>query len=1126
MEDKIKVKDLATEMGMSTKDLTRVLRELEIEVKSPASNLTADMVTKVKARMQPEAAERDEVMRKEIQPGVIVRRRKVRENEAEPDAQEAPDGVQLGQKAPAGESGSADSAPAQTEASVEAGKPKATESKQAQKLPSEKVEPEAQASAAPQDSADKGSHARVVTPPAARIVTPKAEALKHAEAESGSAEAHSEAVPTAPVAVQAEEASAVASEQAQSAPVPSAGEKDAGSENAAASAQESKAERAPRKKSKAVKVETPPARIVRMPEPEPVVVAEPVVAPAPAVVESPSGAAAQASEAAPAESAAALNAEGAEQRSERRRAQPAASASPEGSSQPSLLPPVSESRRQPSEEGDDEDRKPHARRRPPENPMPQVRVISRPDPNAFRPAERVADRPAGGPDQRGGYRPGQQDNRPPHAGAPGANPGGYQGQRPGGPRPGGPRPAQPGTGNPGYNNAGPGNAGPGRPAAPFTPAFGQPIMGEATGDQSRKKRNKGRRTVDFPQSGGNADFGRRRADEDEGQVRSRSRGRKPKKMILPQSTQPMKAAKRKLRVEEAIRVGDMAHQMGLKSSEIIKILFNLGIMATINNALDIDTATLVAAEFDYEIEKVGFSEDTYLVPVTGDAPGELMTRPPVVTIMGHVDHGKTSLLDAIRKTNVTGGEAGGITQHIGAYHVTTKRGEIVFLDTPGHEAFTSMRARGAQVTDLVVLVVAADDGVMEQTREAINHSRAAGVPIMVAVNKIDKEAANPDRVLRELAELGLQAESWGGDVVVSMVSAKTRQGLDDLLELIALQAEVLELKANPNKPARGHIVEAKLDKGRGPVATVLIQEGTLNQGDAFVCGVFSGRVRALFNDQGRKVKSAGPSMPVEVQGFEGVPEAGEEFVSLTDEKAARRIAEARAVKQRERELAKESRVTLETFLSRRVDAQEALVLNLVLKADVQGSLEAITEALRKLSTEKVRIEIIHGGAGSISETDIMLAAASDAIIIGFNVRPTAKVKEVAEQEHVDIRFYDIIYKLVEEIKSAMAGMLAPVKREVYLGQAEVRDIFPVPKVGNVAGCHVSDGKVTRNAGVRLLRNGVVIYTGKITSLRRFKDDMKEVLKGYECGMGLENYNDIKIGDIIEAFETVEEAAVL
>ncbi|MBG3877284.1 translation initiation factor IF-2, partial [Desulfovibrio oxamicus] len=679
---------------------------------------------------------------------------------------------------------------------------------------------------------------------------------------------------------------------------------------------------------------------------------------------------------------------------------------------------------------------------------------------------------------------------------------------PGGPRPGGP-------GGPGY--------GP-RPGGPGAPGAGQPPAGGDEG-QSKKKRLKGRRTVDFQAGADRAPRGREDDDFPRGGSR-RGKGRKGRDMKAATATQPLKAAKRKIKVEEAIRVADMAHQMGLKSTEIIKVLFGLGVMATINQSLDIETATLVASEFGYEVEKVGFSEDDYLIPKEEDAPETMQHRPPVVTIMGHVDHGKTSLLDAIRKTNVTMGEAGGITQHIGAYHVTTKKGEIVFLDTPGHEAFTAMRARGAQVTDIVVLVVAADDGVMEQTREAVNHSKAAGVPIMVAVNKMDKEGANPERVQRELAEMGLVSEAWGGDTVFSHVSAKTRQGLDELLELLALQAEILELKANPDKPARGHIVEAKLDKGRGPVATVLIQEGTLKQGDTFVCGVFSGRVRAMFNDQGKKVKEAGPAMPVEVQGFEGVPEAGEEFVCVTDEKLARRIAETRAVKQREKELARESKVTLETFLSRRVDDQEALVLNLVVKSDVQGSLEAISEALRKLSTEKVRINIIHGGAGAISESDILLASASDAIIIGFNVRPTAKVKDIAEQENVDIRFYDIIYKLVDEVKSAMEGMLAPVQREVYLGQVEVRQTFSVPKVGTIAGCHVADGKITRNAGVRLLRDGVVVYTGKITSLKRFKDDMKEVMKGYECGVGLENFNDIKIGDIIEAFEMVEEAATL
>ena len=626
-----------------------------------------------------------------------------------------------------------------------------------------------------------------------------------------------------------------------------------------------------------------------------------------------------------------------------------------------------------------------------------------------------------------------------------------------------------------------------------------------------------------------SDLRERSGDAEAGWSKTARRGKQKRtREAAPMGgTQPVKAVKRKIKVDEFIRVSDLARQMQIKSSEIIKILFTLCSMATINQSLDIDTAAVVATEFGYEIEKVGFNEQDHLMAgQEEDRPEDLVVRPPVVTIMCHVDHGKTSLLDAIRKSSVAMGEAGGITQHIGAYHVSTKKGEIVFLDTPGHEAFTAMRARGAEVTDIVVLVVAADDGVMEQTREAINHARAAGVPIMVAMNKMDKEGANPERVKRELAEQGLVAEDWGGETTFSPVSAKTRQGLDELLELLALQAEILDLKANPQKPARGHIVEAKLDKGRGSLGTVLIQEGTLRLGDSFVCGVHSGRVRAMFDDQGRKVKEAGPSIPVEVQGFEGVPEAGEEFICLADEKTARRIAEARALKQRERELAKESKITLETFLAHRADSVEAQVLNMVVKCDVQGSLEAITEALHKLSTDKVRISVIHGGAGAISESDILLAAASDAIIIGFNVRPTVKAKELAEREKVDIRFYDVIYKLVEEIRDAMEGMLAPVSREVFLGTAEVREIFSVPKAGMVAGCHVSEGKVARNAQIRLLRDGVVMHTGKIASLRRFKDDVREVLKGYECGISLDHYNDLKTCDIIEAFEMVEEAATL
>jgi translation initiation factor IF-2 len=699
------------------------------------------------------------------------------------------------------------------------------------------------------------------------------------------------------------------------------------------------------------------------------------------------------------------------------------------------------------------------------------------------------------------------------------------------PRPAGPRPAAP---------SGPRPGGPGGPR-PFAPGAdaAKPATPPAADDDSRKRR-KDKRVVEFAATGakpaddrGGPRGGKRRPGEIQDKTGRGFKGPKKKKgldqvsqIVAAQAqSQPQKAVKRKIRMEEAIRVAEMAKQMGVKAQDLIKVLISLGMLATINQSLDYDTAVVAAGEFGYEVEKIGFDEEQFLVTETEDLPETLRSRPPVVTIMGHVDHGKTSLLDAIRTTSVALGEAGGITQHIGAYHVTTPRGDIVFLDTPGHEAFTAMRARGAKVTDIVVLVVAADDGVMDQTREAINHSKAAGVPIVVAVNKIDKPGAEPDRVKRELAEFNLVPEEWGGETIFANVSAKQKIGLDSLLEMILLQAEVLELKANPDKRAKGHIIEAKLDKGRGPVATVLIEEGTLNQGDAFVCGMFSGRVRALFDDQGNKIKSAGPAMPVEVQGFEGVPEAGEVFSCTEDEKVARRIAESRLAKQRERDLGKATKLTLETFLASRGEA-EAQVLKLVLKSDVQGSQEAITEALAKLSTGKVKVQIIHAGTGALTESDVLLAAASSAVVIGFNVRPSVKVKELAERENVDVRFYDIIYKLVEEIKDAMTGMLAPVLKEQYLGQAEVRQLFSVPKIGVVAGCGVLDGKITRNALIRLTRDGVVIHTGKLASLKRFKDDVKEVTKGYECGMGIENYNDLKVGDIIEAFETVEEKDTL
>ena len=582
-----------------------------------------------------------------------------------------------------------------------------------------------------------------------------------------------------------------------------------------------------------------------------------------------------------------------------------------------------------------------------------------------------------------------------------------------------------------------------------------------------------------------------------------------------------------VKIPAEISVGELASRMKKTGAEVVKCLMKNGVMASLSQMIDFDTASFVAEELGCKVEKeVVVTIEEKLIDDHKDSADELQPRAPVVVVMGHVDHGKTSLLDYIRNAHVASGEAGGITQHIGAYQVQINGKPITFLDTPGHEAFTSMRARGAMITDIAILVVAAEDGIKPQTIESINHAKAAEIPIIVAINKMDKPDANPERIKQQLTEYGLVAEDWGGDTIVCPISAKTGMGIDNLLEMVALTAEVAELKANPNRAASGAVVEARLDKGRGPIATLLVQNGTLHQGDTFVCGVFSGRGRAMFNDQGRKVKEAGPSIPVEVQGFEGVPEAGEEFFAVADEKLARRIAESRAVKLRERELAKQSRVTLETFLSRKADDQEALVLNLVVKSAVQGSLEAIVDALNKQSTEKVRINIIHGGTGAITESDILLASASDAIIIGFNVRPTAKVKEMAEHESVDIRFYDIIYKLVDEIKSAMAGLLAPVSREVYLGQAEVREVFSVPKVGSIAGSHVVDGKLTRSASIRLLRDGVVVHNGRIASLRRFKDDVREVLKGYECGISLENFNDIKVGDVIEAFEMVEVAATL
>lgn len=544
-------------------------------------------------------------------------------------------------------------------------------------------------------------------------------------------------------------------------------------------------------------------------------------------------------------------------------------------------------------------------------------------------------------------------------------------------------------------------------------------------------------------------------------------------------------------------------------------------MVTINHPLDYESAAILASEFHYEVENVAFDEESILkveVPQEKDDVSEdLQTRPPVVTIMGHVDHGKTSLLDAIREAKVTEGEAGGITQHIGAYDVDLDGRKITFLDTPGHEAFTAMRARGAGVTDIVILVVAADDGVMPQTREAINHSKAAGVPIIIAVNKMDKPEANPERVKQDLTEFELVPEEWGGDTIFVEVSAKQKTNLDSLLEMVLLQAEVLELKANPNKRAKGSIVEARLDKGRGPVATVLVQDGTLKIGDAIVAGLHYGRVRSMTAANGDQVKQAGPSFPVEVTGLGGVPDAGDTFHAVENEKAAKDVSQHRQSKQREINLAKSSKASLEQLFAR---MQEGTIeeLAVIIKADVQGSVEAVRDALEKLSTESCRLNVIHTGVGGISESDITLATASNAIVLGFNVRPETKARTLAESESVDIRLYSVIYDAVNDIHDAMEGLLAPTLKEKHLGRAEVRETFHVSRVGTIAGCYVTDGKFLRNAKIRLIRDSVVVWEGKLSSLKRFKDDVKEVTIGYECGIGLENYNNLKVGDSIEAFE--------
>lgn len=589
-----------------------------------------------------------------------------------------------------------------------------------------------------------------------------------------------------------------------------------------------------------------------------------------------------------------------------------------------------------------------------------------------------------------------------------------------------------------------------------------------------------------------------------------------------------KPRKKSVKVAPGITVKEFAELIGQRPADIVRKLMEMGQMLTINQPMNLDAASILAEQCGIKVEVAVEKGGEELLKEAVEAGGaeRLEPRPPVVTIMGHVDHGKTSLLDAIRKTKVAEGEAGGITQHIGAYTVSVHGKLVTFLDTPGHEAFTAIRARGAKVTDIVVLVVAADDGVMPQTVEAIHHAKAAGVALMVAINKIDKPEANPERVKHALAEHGLIPEAWGGDTIMVEVSARQKTGLDTLLEMILLQAEVLELKADPYRQARGTVIEAKMERGRGPVATVLVQSGTLKVGDAFVVGTFSGRVRALVNDQGLKIQQAGPSIPVEVIGLPGVPSAGDVFQVVTDERMARQIAEERAQKRKASELAAPPRVSLDDLFAK---IQEGAVkeLALVIKADVQGSSEALAGAVEKLSTDAVKLRVIHNGVGGIMESDVLLAAASRAVIIGFNVRPDPKAAALAEQQGVDIRLYTVIYDAIADVKAAMEGLLEPTLKERTLGRAEVRQVFTIQKVGTVAGCYVLDGTISRaSAGVRVLRDNVVVYQGKLASLRRFKDDVREVQQGYECGLSIENFNDVKVGDIIEAYAVDKIAAKL
>ena len=599
----------------------------------------------------------------------------------------------------------------------------------------------------------------------------------------------------------------------------------------------------------------------------------------------------------------------------------------------------------------------------------------------------------------------------------------------------------------------------------------------------------------------------------------KNKGNNKKKMIsnFPSKKEEKAIVDGVVEYEEGITVDELSQKIGQTPANVIKVLFMLGTMVTINSSLNDEQVELICMEYGLECKKVvPVSEVNFEDLEVVDDPKDLVPRPPVITIMGHVDHGKTTLLDHIRKSRVAEGEFGGITQHIGAYQVSVKGKKITFLDTPGHEAFTAMRARGAMITDIVIIVVAADDGVMPQTREAVDHALAANVPIIVAINKIDKPGADPQRIMTEVSELGLMPEEWGGDVPYVNISAKKGIGIDELLETVTVVAELAELKANPKRMAYGSVIEGRLDKGRGPVATLLIQNGTLRSGNPIVVGATYGRVRQLVDDRGREIKSAGPATPVEITGLNDVPEAGDKFMVFETEREARHVGEERAQKKIEEERNSTSAMSLDDLFSQ-MKSGEVVDLNIIVKADVNGTAEAVKSSLEKIDVEGARVNVIRSTVGAISESDILLASASKAIIYGFNVRPDANVRRKADEEGVEIRLHQVIYKMVEEIEAAMKGMLAPEMEEVVTGQAEIRHIYKVSKIGNIAGCYVTDGSIKRDCGIRLIREGIIVYEGKLASLKRFKDDAKEVNQGYECGLTIENYNDIKEGDIVEGY---------